>query len=79
MKTILCIAAFVYFSSCVSYKEVQVEMVAAELVRIDTITRFERTEQVLTWRSPDKTEYVSYAALGPVYTIGSKVTVFVRR
>ena len=79
MKTILCIAAFVYLSSCITYKEAQVEPVPAELVKIDTIVRYESPQQVLTWRSPDNTEYVSYAALGPVYTIGSKVTVFVRK
>ena len=79
MKTILCIAAFVYLSSCISYKETQVEMVPAELVKIDTVYRYEGTQQVLTWRSADRTEYISYAALGPVYTLGSKVTVFVRK
>lgn len=80
MKTVLSVAlATTLFCGCYSFKEVEVQMMHAELVKIDTIYRYDRREQVLTWRSPDNTQYVSYAALGPVFTLGSKVAVFVRK
>lgn len=80
MKTVLSAAAAIFIlTGCYSFKEVQMEMLKAELVRIDTVYRYERQEQVLTWKSEKNTRFVSYAALGPVFTVGSKVTVFVRK
>lgn len=79
MKTILAIAAIAFCCGCYSFKEVQVEMMNAELVRIDTVYRFERKEQVLTWKGSDNSHFVSYAALGQDYIVGSRVTVFVRK
>jgi hypothetical protein len=51
MKTILAmtaIAALLY--SCSSPREIQAEMVSAELVKIDTAFRYTNPEQMLTWR-----------------------------
>ena len=79
MKAILSVAAIAMLCGCYSFKEMQVEMQSAELVRIDTIYRHDRKEQVLTWKSMDHQYYTSYAALGPVFTVGSRVTVFVRK
>ena len=53
MKTIIAIAAIVLFCGCYSYKEMQVQMMNAELIRIDTVYRYERAEQVLTWKGTD--------------------------
>jgi hypothetical protein len=79
MKTILAIAAVILMYGCYSFKESQVQMVNAELVKIDTIYRYEKHQQVLTWKTDRNIEYVSYAAMGPVFTVGSRVTVFVTR
>ncbi|HYF30699.1 MAG TPA: hypothetical protein VD993_06245 [Chitinophagaceae bacterium] len=79
MKTILAVAAIVLFCGCYSFKEMQVQMVNAELIRIDTVYRYERQEQVLTWRGADRTHFVSYAGMGQEFIVGSRVTVFVRR
>jgi drug/metabolite transporter superfamily protein YnfA len=75
----LSVAALAMLCGCYSYKENQVQMKSAELIRIDTISRYDRQEQVLTWKSQDNMFYTSYAALGPVFIVGSKVTVFVQR
>jgi hypothetical protein len=64
---------------CYSFKENQVEMKSAELVRIDTISRYDRQQQVLTWKSQDNVYFTSYAALGPVFVVGARVTVFVQK
>lgn len=79
MKTISAIAAIALLCGCVSFREQQVQMVNAELVKIDTIVRYEKHQQVLTWKTDRNVEYVSYAAVGPVFTLGSRVTVFVTR
>lgn len=79
MKTLLAVAAIVLFCGCYSYKELQVQMVNAELVRIDTVYRYERQEQVLTWRGADRTHFVSYADMGQEFIVGSRVTVFVKK
>ena len=79
MKTIIAIAAIVLFCGCYSYKEIQVQMMNAELIRIDTVYRYERHEQVLTWKGADNSHFVSYAALGQDFIVGSRVTVFVRK
>lgn len=79
MKTNATIAAVVLLGACGSVRETQVQMVNAELVKIDTIYRYEKHQQVLTWKTDRNIEYVSYAAIGPVFTVGSRVTVFVTR
>lgn len=79
MKTILAVAAIVLLCGCYSFKEIQMEMMDAELVRIDTVYRYERAEQVLTWRSEDRTQFISYAAMGQPFVVGSRVTVFMRK
>ncbi|MGB8191665.1 MAG: hypothetical protein WCF67_07090 [Chitinophagaceae bacterium] len=80
MKTVLsAFTAILILTGCYSFKEAQVQAMDAELVRIDTIYRYERHEQVLTWKSEKNTQFISYAAIGPVFTVGSRVKVFVRR
>jgi len=79
MRTILAAVALALLCGCYSYKDMQVEMKSAELIKIDTIYRYDRQEQVLTWKSLDNVYYTSYAAMGPRFIVGSRVTVFVQR
>jgi hypothetical protein len=66
MKTILVILTAAVFGSCYSSSQVQVEMVDAQLVRIDTVFRYEtyrsqypwQREQQLTWRDSYNKQYV---------------------
>ena len=80
MKTILVSAALVALCSCAARKEVQVQMVNARLIKVDTVYRFNTDPQKqLTWRDENEIEYITYAALGTPYTLGSKMMVLVRR
>jgi hypothetical protein len=76
MKTvILSLLAVATLSSCYSSREIQVEMVSAQLVRIDTIYRYSETQtkQQLTWRDNLNTQYVSYEPLNRSYNIGTRM------
>lgn len=80
MKAVWLVIAALSLQSCISSKEsVQVNMLNAELVRIDTLFRYKTPVKVLTWRSSDQTEYYSYAKLSEHYNIGIKMPVLMRR
>lgn len=80
MKTIIipAVMAFALFS-CAPQGEVQVEFVNAELVKIDTVHRINGNEQVLTWRTPDNIQYISFAPMEDVFLVGTKFPVMVKR
>jgi len=80
MKAILISAALVALCSCATRKEVQVKMVNARLVKIDTIYRFHTDPQKqLTWKDKNEIEYVTYASFGITYPIGTEMMVLVKR
>ena len=75
MKTILAAMACMAIASCTSTRDLQVEMITAQLVKIDTISREPQFQkQLLTWRSQDNIEYISYASMNSVYSIGAIMT-----
>lgn len=80
MKKLFVIAAAIAFTSCASTREgIQADLVSAELIRIDTIERYvNRYQQLLTWRTNDQIEYVSYVPMGRKYTIGTRMAVLTR-
>jgi len=64
---------------CMSEREVEVRMVNVQLVRIDTLTRYPNGEEkMLTWRSDDAIDYVTYEPMRTNYVIGSRMAVMVR-
>jgi hypothetical protein len=80
MKTILGLAALVALSGCYVHKELQVEMVKAELIKIDTVYRQSNSQkQVLTWRDQYNMEYVTYVPLDEAYVVGTKLTMLRNR
>ena len=80
MKTFMISAALVALWSCAARREVQVQMVNARLVRVDTVFRFDKTPQKqLTWRDDLDIDYVTYASLTTTYPIGTKMMVLIRR
>lgn len=80
MKTVIsaAVVALALFS-CASQNEIQVEFVNAELIKIDTVYRPSGHEQVLTWRTPNNVQYISYASIDDVYLVGARFPVMVRR
>lgn len=79
MKTILAMAAIAAFYSCSSPRELQAEMVSAELVKIDTAFRYNNPKQMLTWRDANHVDYVIYAPMNNVFMLGSKMVVLVKK
>ena len=77
MKTFLALLSTAAIcSSCYTPRDLQVDLISTELVRIDTIVRHTAQEQQLTWRDDSKMEYVSYAALERKFIVGTRMTVF---
>ena len=79
MKT--CALAVVAFtmSSCYVHRDIQADILGAELVRIDTVYRYTGNEQMLVWKCSNDVHYVSYEPLSRSYQVGSRIVVLVRR
>ncbi len=77
---IAAIAASAAFTGCYSTREgIYANMEDAELVRIDTIERYlNKYEQLLTWKTSDNMEYVSYVPMNRKYIIGTRTSVLIR-
>ena len=83
MKTLLValiITGAVAAAGCASTRDIQVEMVNAELVKIDTVYRQSSQEQQqLTWRDRNNVEYTSYVSINQHYPIGMTMVVLRQR
>lgn len=79
MKTLVVACAALCFTACVSERYLQVSVIQAELVKVDTLFRNSEYVQLLTWRSPEKMQFVSYAGIKEYYPVGAKMAVFVPR
>lgn len=79
MKSLLLLCLSATFCGCFPEKEVEVQTINVQLVKIDTIYRNPGNEQLLTWESEDNMKFVSYAPLGKPFTVGSRFTVMVKR
>ena len=67
-------------TGCVTTKEINVEMVSARLVRIDTVYRnTDHEKQQLTWRDADNIEYTSLVSMNRAYPVGIVMTVLRQR
>lgn len=75
MKTILAALSFVAVTGCASTKEIQVEMVQAELIKIDTVFRQPYGKKQLTWRDKDNIEYKSFVSMDQTYPLGISMIV----
>jgi len=80
MKAILAFAIVVILYSCSEPRELQAEMVSAELVKIDTVFRYANDpKQILTWRDDNHIDYITYAPLTNSFLVGSRMIVLVKR
>ena len=56
---------------CRSTREINVELVSAQLVKIDTVFRSSgNPKQQLTWRDNDNIEYISIVSMSRIYPLG---------
>ena len=73
-------AAAMILSSCYFQKEVQVERVNVELVKVDTIFRTNGLMKVLTWKTPSNLSYFSLEPLeAPQMDVGSTTVMLIRK
>jgi len=80
MKTILLVAIVIAVFSCSAPRELQAEMVNAQLVKIDTVFRYaDAPKQLLTWRDNNRVNYVTYAPLNNPFLVGERMVVLVKR
>jgi hypothetical protein len=79
MKTILMALLVAGITGCFTSKEIEVEMVQAELIRIDTVARHPDHQKMLTWRDQDDIDYISYAAMFESFSVGQRMLVMRRR
>lgn len=75
MKTILAAVSFIAIIGCSTQKEIQVEMVQAELIKIDTVFRQPKEQKLLTWRGQDNVEYISFVSMNQTYSLGTSMMV----
>ena len=75
MKTILVAIAFMAVTGCSIEKEIQVEMVQAELIKIDTVFRQPNERKQLTWRDQDNIQYISFVPMNQTYLLGASMLV----
>ena len=79
MKTILVAMIVLAVIGCTSSREIQVEMVRVELIKIDTVFRHEAELKQLTWKDQDNVRYISFADLNHAYVLGLRSTVMRHR
>jgi hypothetical protein len=74
MKTILAGIALVLLCGCFYPRDLQAEVVSAQLIKIDTINRYQNgQQQMLTWKDEHDIHYVSYASLKETYVVGTRI------
>jgi hypothetical protein len=79
MKAAVLLTSVLYLGACSVEREVQVEMVDAKLVKVDTLFRAPNYIKLLTWEGSDRVQYVSYASITETFPLGAKMRVFVKR
>jgi hypothetical protein len=67
-------------SSCTFEKEIQVERVSVELVKVDTVFRSSGSMKVLTWRTNNNLNYFSLEPLeAPPMDVGSTTVMLIKK
>lgn len=79
MKTILLTSLVAFFTACSTGRELQADLVNAELVKIDTVTRHYidavQQQRQLTWRDINNMEYVTFVPIHNTFPVGYRMMV----
>ena len=73
LVTIIVVAATAV--GCSSVKPLQMEIVRAELIKIDTVFRQQNEKKLLTWRDQDNIEYITFATMNQSFPLGVSMLV----
>lgn len=80
MKTALFPLITLLAYACSSSREIQMNMVDVQLVKIDTVQRYANQDRkLLTWRSDDNVDYITFEPLHVSYPMGTHMRVMVRK
>ena len=78
MKTLLAGVMLLALVGCYTNRELEADMVRAEVIRIDTIQRYHLNiptkQKQITWRDSDNLEYITFVPMHAYYAIGSTMT-----
>ncbi|MDB5253160.1 MAG: hypothetical protein JWP27_2329 [Flaviaesturariibacter sp.] len=78
LSTLLILLTFV-LTRCAPGRELQAQVVSAELVRIDTVERYNGPQLYLTWKCSNNVTYVTQTTAKANYHVGSQMTMMVQR
>jgi len=81
MKTILAAMILLTTAGCANLRQAQqVDMIKAEVIRIDTLYRHPGNIKQLTWKDKNNMEYISFVSIyNQEYTLGSNLYVMRKR
>ena len=80
MKVLIAAVLFVSaLVSCSVERELQAEVVSAQLVQIDTINRYSGNQLYLTWKCSNNITYGTYAPIARDYKVGLIMPVMIQR
>lgn len=80
MKGIILLLGSALTYGCASEKEIQMDVIDVELVKVETVNRYPNLEQkILTWRDAHNISYVTFEPMNNKYTVGSIMKVMVKR
>ena len=80
MKIVIVFIVACVFLACRSAKAVEADFVNVELVKIDTVFRYQKNELILTWKCRENVEMVSF--VNPYeqhYVVGSTYKVLITK
>ena len=75
MKTIVIAMIIFVLWGCRIDRDIQVEFVKAELIKIDTVRRYPRDEKQLTWLDQNNVRYTSYISIDKHIAVGTTMLV----
>ena len=79
MKTIIVAMIIIAVVGCSAGREIQVEFVRAELIKIDTVQRYTEYEKMLTWQDNNNVRYICYLPMKKQVFVGMEFLVMRRR
>lgn len=70
-------------AGCYTQRDLEAEMVRAELIRIDTVQRYLHNiatpQKQLTWRDSDNLQFITYVPMHMYFAVGTSMTMLKTR
>ena len=79
MKQIFTLLLAVVIFGCAEQKDIQMDLTEVQLVKIETVQRYNSKEKALTWLDDNHISYVTYVPEEIYYPLGTRMKVMVRR